>query len=396
MKSKNNQHFETMAIRTQTTRSQFGEHATPLYLTSSFVFRDSQHGSAMFAGEEDGYLYSRFSNPTCDEFVDKLCLMEGAETGISTATGMAAVFVTLASVLQQGDHFIASRSLFGNTLHIITNILPKWGIEYTLVDISEQDEWEKVVKSNTRLLFIETPSNPGLDLINLEKANNLCKSKGLLFCVDNCFATPYLQKPIDFGADIVIHSATKYLDGQGRVMGGAVLGKENWISKAYEFLRRTGPSLSPFNAWVLSKSLETLAVRMDKHCENALKLAEFLELHEEVDFVTYPFLPAFKQFDLAKKQMKQGGGLVSCDFKGGRDRGMKLLDALQMISLTANLGDTRTIATHPSSTTHSKLTDAELEKVGITKGLIRFSVGLEHIDDIIRDIDLAINASKNE
>lgn len=383
-----------MAIRTQTTRSQFGEHATPLYLTSSFVFRDSQHGSAMFAGEEEGYLYSRFSNPTCDEFVDKLCLMEGAETGISTATGMAAVFVTLASLLQQGDHFIASRSLFGNSLHIITDILPKWGIEYTLVDISEQEEWRKAVKSNTRLLFIETPSNPGLDLIDLEKANNLCISNGLLFCVDNCFATPYLQKPIEFGADIVIHSATKYLDGQGRVMGGAVLGEEKWISKAYEFLRRTGPSLSPFNAWVLSKSLETLAIRMDKHSDNALKLAEYLESHDEVDFVKYPFLPAFNQYDLAKRQMKQGGGLVSCDFKGGRERGMKFLDALKMISLTANLGDTRTIATHPASTTHSKLTDAELAKTGITKGLIRFSVGLEHIDDIIRDIDLAINATK--
>ncbi len=394
MKSKNNQHFETIAIRTQTARSQFGEHAAPLYLTSSFVFRDAQHGSAMFAGEEEGYLYSRFSNPTCDEFVKKLCLMEGAETGISTATGMAAVFVTLASLLQQGDHFIASRSLFGNSLHIITNILPKWGIEYTLVDISEQEEWKKAVKPNTRLLFIETPSNPGLDLIDLEKATDLCKSNGLLFCVDNCFATPYLQKPIEFGADIVIHSATKYLDGQGRVMGGAVLGEEKWISKAYEFLRRTGPSLSPFNAWVLSKSLETLAVRMDKHSENALKLAEYLESHEEVDVVKYPFLPAFPQYELAKKQMKQGGGLVSCDFKGGRERGMKFLDALQMISLTANLGDTRTIATHPASTTHSKLTDAELAKAGITKGLIRFSVGLEHIDDIISDIDQAINASK--
>ncbi len=394
MKSNHKPHFETIAIRTQTKQSQFREHATPLYLTSSFTFRDAKHGSNLFSGDEEGYLYSRFSNPTCDEFTDKMCLLEGAESGISTASGMSAVFVAMASLLEKGDHIIACKSIFGNTLNIITNILPKWGIEYTLVNIDDQNNWEKAVRPNSKLLFIETPSNPGLDIIDLEEINNLCKKHNLINVVDNCFATPYLQQPIKFGADLIIHSATKYLDGQGRVMGGVILGSKKLVDKTYEFLRRTGPSLSPFNAWVLSKSLETLAVRMDRHCANALELANYLENHDDVEFVQYPFLPSFKQYELAKKQMKLGGGLVSIDLKGGKSRGIKFLDSLQMTSLTANLGDTRTIATHPASTTHSKLNDQELKDAGIRKGLIRFSVGLENINDIIQDIETAIQNSK--
>ncbi len=386
--------FETIAIRTQTKQSQFREHSTPLYLTSSFTFRDAEHGSNLFSGDEEGYLYSRFSNPTCDEFTDKMCLLEGTESGISTASGMSAVFVTMASILEKGDHIIASKSIFGNTLNIITNILPKWGIEYTLVNIADQENWEQAVRPNSKMLFIETPSNPGLDLIDLEEVNSLCKKHNLINVVDNCFATPYLQQPIKFGADLIIHSATKYLDGQGRVMGGVILGSKELVDKTYEFLRRTGPSLSPFNAWVLSKSLETLAVRMDRHCANALELANYLENHDDVDFVQYPFLPSFKQYELAKKQMKLGGGLVSIDLKGGKSRGSKFLNSLRMTSLTANLGDTRTIATHPASTTHSKLNDQELKDAGIRKGLIRFSVGLENINDIIQDIETAIQNSK--
>ncbi len=323
-----------------------------------------------------------------------MCLLEGTESGISTASGMSAVFVAMASILEKGDHIIASKSIFGNTLNIITNILPKWGIEYTLVNIADQENWEQAVRPNSKMLFIETPSNPGLDLIDLEEVNSLCKKHNLINVVDNCFATPYLQQPIKFGADLIIHSATKYLDGQGRVMGGVILGSKELVDKTYEFLRRTGPSLSPFNAWVLSKSLETLAVRMDRHCANALELANYLENHDDVDFVQYPFLPSFKQYELAKKQMKLGGGLVSIDLKGGKSRGSKFLNSLRMTSLTANLGDTRTIATHPASTTHSKLNDQELKDAGIRKGLIRFSVGLENINDIIQDIETAIQNSK--
>ena len=307
---------------------------------------------------------------------------------------MAAIFVTFAALLEKGDHLIASKSIFGNSLNIIQKILPRWGIEHTLLDIKNQDEWEHAIQSNTRMLFYETPANPSLDLVDLEKATELCQSHNLIHCVDNCFSTPYLQQPLKFGVDLSIHSATKFIDGQGRVLGGAILGKQEYVEKTYEFLRRTGPSLSPFNAWILSKSLETLAVRMDKHCENALHIARHLSTHPEISFVIYPFLETFPQLDLAKKQMKLGGGVLSFDLKGGKDQGTKFLNALQMCSMTANLGDTRSIVTHPASTTHSKLTDQERKEVGITDGLIRISAGLEHIEDIVEDIENAILKSK--
>ena len=387
-------HFETNAIRTQAERSSFREHSAPIYMTSSFVFEDAEQARAMFADEIQGNIYTRFSNPNNDEYITKLCQMEGCEDGLATASGMAAMFISLAALLDQGDHVLASRSLFGSTHQVMTSILPRWGISHTYVDIMDPAAWEAEIKENTKMIFVETPSNPALDLIDLEWLGKLAKKHNILLAVDNCFATPYIQQPAKFGADIVAHSATKFIDGQGRCIAGAVLGTKEVIQKIRFFARHTGPALSPMNSWILSKSLETLAVRMDKHCENALKLAEFLEGHDEVEFAKYPFLPSHPQYELAKKQMKLGGGIVTFEVKGGIERGRKFLNELKMLSLSANLGDTRSIATHPASTTHSKLSDEERMAVGISPGLVRISVGLETISDIIEDIDQALNNSK--
>ncbi len=384
MKTKN---IETLAIRTQSERSQYNEHSTPLHLTSSFVFDDAEQMRAMFSDEVEGNIYSRFSNPNTTELIEKIKLLEGAEAGWATATGMAAVFTTFGALLKQGDHVLACRSIFGSSHTILTKILPKWGITFTYVDINETENWGDFVQENTKLVFVETPTNPGVDIIDLEWLGNFSKEHNLLLVVDNCFATPYLQQPIKYGADLVIHSATKYLDGQGRVLGGLIAGKQNLIDEIQGFARHSGPALSPFNAWVISKSLETLPVRMDRHSENALKLAQWLEKHSQVELVKYPFLPSHPKYEVAKKQMKAGGGIVTFVVKGGVEKGRQFLDQLQMISLTANLGDTRTIATHPASTTHSKLSEEERLEVGILPGLIRVSVGLEHIDDIIKDIE---------
>ena len=386
--------FETNAIHNQINRSEFREHSVPIYMTSSFVFEDAEQARALFADEIQGNIYTRFSNPNNTEFINKLCEMEGCEAGLPTASGMAAMFISLAALLDQGDHVLASRSLFGSTHQIMTSILPRWGISHTYVDIMKPEEWEGAIQDNTKMIFVETPSNPALDLIDLEWLGKLAKKHDILLAVDNCFATPYLQRPADFGADIVAHSATKFIDGQGRCIAGAVLGTKEIIQKIRFFARHTGPSLSPMNAWVLSKSLETLAVRMDRHCDNALALATHLETHPEVEFARYPFLESHPQYELAKKQMKKGGGLVTFEVKGGIERGRRFLNALKMCSFTANLGDTRTIATHPASTTHSKLTDEERMSVGISPGLVRISLGLEHIDDIISDIDQALEVSK--
>ena len=389
-----NTHFETIAIRTQSARTQQKEHSVPLYLTSSFTFDNVEEGAALFNGDVDGNLYSRFSNPNCDEFIDKLNLLEGTESGVATATGMAAVFVTLASLLKAGDHIVASAAIFGNSKHIIESTLPNYGIEYSFVEVDNNQDWQEAIQANTKLLFVETPSNPSLKIADLSFLNKLCSANEIIFVVDNCFATPYLQQPAKYGADIIIHSATKYIDGQGRVLGGAILGNDKYVSKCYDFIRRTGASLSPFNAWVLSKSLETLAIRMDRHCYNADKLQQYLQTHKEVENVIYPHSPSHPQFELAKKQMSQGGGLVGCEIKGGKERGARFLNALKIHSLTANLGDTRSIATHPASTTHAKLSKEEQLSVGITPGLIRFSAGLEHIDDLINDVEQAINISR--
>jgi O-succinylhomoserine sulfhydrylase len=384
-------HFETQAVRTRAEKTSFREHTTPLFFTSSFSFEDAEQARALFADEIPGNIYTRFSNPNTTEFIEKICLMEGAEDGIATASGMSAMFTSMAALLKSGDHILASRSLFGSTHQILTMIFPKWGITHSYADIDKPETWEGLIQPNTRMIFVETPSNPALDIIDLEWLGKLAAKHNLILNVDNCFATPYLQQPIKYGAHIVTHSATKFMDGQGRAIAGAIVGKKELIKDIRFFARHTGPSLSPFNAWIISKSLETLAVRLDRHCENAHKLALYLENHPDVEKVVYPFLPSHPQYELAKKQMRYGGALVTFIIKGGAERGKSFLNSLQMLSLTANLGDTRTIATHPTSTTHSKLSDADRAAVGILPGLIRISVGLEHIDDIIADITQALN-----
>lgn len=385
--------FETIAIREQMERSSQREHSAPIYATSSYLFESAEHASALFTDQEEGNIYSRYSNPSNDEFIKKLCLLEGAEAGMAMASGMAAVFVSMAAFVKSGDHIVACRSLFGSTHQILTNLLPRWGVTSTYVDILDKEGWEKAIQPNTKMIMLETPSNPALDIMDLEFICQLAKSKGVLVNVDNCFATPYLQNPINWGADIVSHSATKYIDGQGRVLGGAIVTSEKLFSEVKFMARHTGPAMSPFNGWILSKSLETLAVRMDKHCENAHTLAKHFEGHKSLKQVRYPFLDSFPQSDLAKKQMKLGGGIVTLELEGGIIKGRKFLNALKMLSLSANLGDTRSIATHPASTTHSKLSEEERLAVGITPGLVRISVGLEHIDDIIADITQALEQS---
>lgn len=382
--------FETEAIRTQTERSQFSEHSTPLYLTSSFVFDDAEDMRASFAEEKEKNLYSRFSNPNTTEFVNKIVAMEKAEAGYAFATGMAAVFSTFGALLNAGDHIVSCRSVFGSTHSLFTKYLPKWNIETSYFKINEVDKIESLIQPNTKILYAETPTNPAVDIIDLELLGSIAKKHNLLLAIDNCFATPYLQNPIDFGADIVIHSATKLIDGQGRVLGGVTVGKADLIREIYLFSRNTGPAMSPFNAWVLSKSLETLSIRVEKHCENALKVAEFLEAHENVNIVKYPFLKSHPKYEVAKKQMRLGGNIVAFEVKGGIEAGRKFLNAIKMCSLSANLGDTRTIVTHPASTTHSKLSIEDRLEVGITDGLVRCSVGLENAIDIINDLKQAL------
>ncbi len=386
--------FETNAIRTQSEQTSNREHSVPLYLTSSFTFDDAEQMRAMFADELEGNIYSRFTNPNTSEFVNKMCLLEGAEAGYATASGMAAVFASFMALLKSGDHILASSSIFGSTHTVLSKILPKYGIEHTYADVNKPETWESLIRKNTKMIFVETPSNPGLDIIDLEWLGKLSKKHNVILNVDNCFATPFIQRPIEFGADIVTHSATKYIDGQGRVLGGIAVGKKELIKEIYTFCRSTGPSLSPFNAWTLSKSLETLSIRMERHSQSAHKLAMLLENHPNIKQVRYPFLLSHPQFEIAKKQMSLGGGIVAFEIKGGVDKGRIFLDALKMCSLTANLGDTRTIATHPASTTHAKLTEEERLAVGITPGLVRISVGLENIIDIIADIEQALEKVK--
>lgn len=382
---------ETLAIRTQTKRTAQKEHATPLFLTSSFVYDTAEDMAAAFADDSlDVNIYSRFSNPSVDEFVKKVCLLEGAEDGIATATGMAAVSACFMTFLSAGDHVISASAVFGSTHTILTKYLPKWGIEYSYFDMNTPEVIESLIKSNTKLLYVETPSNPGLDIIDLEYVAAICKKHNIIFVVDNCFATPAVQQPVQFGADLVLHSATKFMDGQGRVLGGVVVGKKDLIKQLYLYIRNTGPSLSPFNAWVLSKSLETLFVRMEKHADHALYIAQKLEGHPALSWVKYPFLASHPRYEIAKKQMKNGGGILTFELKSGIEGGRKFLNNLEWLSMTNNLGDSRTIASHPASTTHSKLSEAERKAVGITPGLIRLSVGLEHPEDILEEILAAL------
>jgi O-succinylhomoserine sulfhydrylase len=387
-------HFETNSIRISPSKSNQKEHSAPLYLTSSFTFDSAEEARATFADEIEGNIYSRYANPNSSDLIQKVCAAEGTADGIATASGMAAMFGSIAALLQQGDHILAARSLFGSTHQLLTRVFPKWGITHTYGDIADYLNWEKLIQPNTKMLFIETPSNPGLEIIDLEWAGKFSKAHNLILVVDNCFATPYLQQPAKWGADIVTHSATKYIDGQGRVLGGLILGSIDLIKEVQFFTRHTGPSISPFNAWILSKSMETLAVRMDRHCSNALTIATHFEENSEINFVKYPFLKSHPQYDLAVKQMSQGGGIITLDLKGGGSRAQRFIDHLEMISITANLGDSRSIVTHPASTTHSKLNEEERAKVGITNGLIRLSVGLEHYEDIIADVTKALDLSK--
>ena len=384
------EHFESIAIREQMERTAYREHSTPLFLTSSFTFPSPELMADTFQGEGDGLIYSRYNNPNTDEFINKVCLLEGVEDGFATASGMSAVFASIAPFVSQGDHILASRALFGSTLQILGQILSKWGVTFTLTDPANPKDWEEKVQPNTRMFLLESPSNQGLALVDLTAAGAFCKKNNILFNIDNCFATPYLQNPAKYGADLIVHSATKWMDGQGRVLGGIVVGNTELIEKVRFFCRHTGPAMPPFNAWILSKSLETLAVRMDRHCQNAHQIAEFLLERSEINQVIYPFLPSHPQYDLAKKQMKWGGGIVSFEVKGGLKAAMSLLGKLKFCSLSSNLGDTRTILTHPASTTHSRLSPDEKKAVGITEGLIRISVGLEHIDDIKADLAQAM------
>jgi O-succinylhomoserine sulfhydrylase len=383
-------HFETLAVRTQVPRTGEREHSVPLFLTSSFVFDSAEHARALFADEVDGNVYSRYANPNTDEFVHKLCALEGGEDGIATASGMAAVFTALASRLSAGDHVLASRALFGSTHQILTRILPKWGVTWSYADATNPDSWTSQITPATRMLFVETPSNPGLELVDLAWLGALARERGIPLVVDNCFATPYLQRPLEWGASLVVHSATKFIDGQGRTLGGAIVGDKALVADARYFARHTGPALSPFNAWTLSKSLETLAVRMDRHCANALALATHFEGHPALESVRYPFLASHPQHELAKRQMRAGGGIVVLVLRGGGERCARFLDGLRLCSHSPNLGDTRTIVTHPTSTTHSKLTEQERRQVGIVPGLVRVSVGLENVGDVIADLEQAL------
>ena len=384
---------QTWAVRAQAEESVHHEHSVPMFLTSSFVFEDSEEMRAAFAGEITRNIYGRFTNPNVEELSEKIRRLEGAEAGHSLATGMAAVFAMFGALLSSGDHILACRSLFGSTHTILTKHLPRFGITHTYVDAADPDPWPGEIRENTRMIFVETPTNPAVDLVDLEWLGELAAERDILLVVDNCFATPILQRPLELGAHISLHSATKYIDGQGRVMGGVVVGGKDLIQEIYDFARATGPSLSPFNAWVLSKSVETLQVRMERHSENAFTVAEWLEGRPGVASVRYPYLPSHPQHEIAKRQMSSGGGIVSFVVEGGLEQGKRFLDAVKLCSLTANLGDTRTIVSHPSSTTHAKLTEEERQAVGITPGLIRISVGLEDVRDVIADVEQALGAS---
>ena len=382
----------TKAIRTQIERTGEKEHSSPLFLTSSFCFDDAEEMRAAFADENDNNIYSRFSNPNVQEFVDKVCILEGAEAGYATASGMSAVFASFMSFLKAGDHILCCQAVFGSTHTVITKYLPKYGIQYSYVAADKVEEWEAAIQPNTKMIYLETPTNPGLDIIDLEVVGKLAKQHNLILNVDNCFATPVAQQPITYGADLVVHSATKWMDGQGRVLGGVVVGKKELIKEIYLFCRSTGPALSPFNAWLLSKSMDTLEVRMERHAATAEYLSTRLQDHPAISWLKYPFLPTHPQYAIAKKQMSSGGGIFCFELKGGINAGRQFLNNLQMLSLTANLGDTRSIASHPASTTHAKLTEAERQEVNITPGLIRVSAGLEHRDDILEDIVRALEA----
>lgn len=385
--SYNDYQLDTLAVRAGQIRSAEGEHAEPIFLTSSYVFESAAAAAARFSGDEPGNIYSRFTNPTVRTFEQRLAALEGGERCVATASGMSAIYATCAGILKQGDHIVSSRSIFGSTVILFNNFLTKFGIEISYVDQTDIDSWRQAIKSNTRLLFLETPSNPLTDIADISALADLAHEHDSLLAVDNCFCTPALQKPLALGADIVIHSATKYLDGQGRCIGGAVVGSEAIVGQdVYAFLRTAGPTMSPFNAWVFLKGLETLSLRMQRHCQSAQVIAEWLEQQGNVTRIWYPGLASHAQHALAKQQMSAFGGIVSFEVEGGKEAAWKLIDATRLLSITANLGDTKTTITHPATTTHGRLTVEERQQAGISDGLIRISVGLEAVIDIQNDL----------
>ncbi|HEU0186804.1 MAG TPA: O-succinylhomoserine sulfhydrylase [Gallionellaceae bacterium] len=384
--SDDNYELETLAIRAGIHRSQFNEHSEAMFLTSSFMSDSAAQAAARFVGTEPGYIYSRFTNPTVAMFEERLAALEGAEQCVATASGMAAILATIMGLLKAGDHVIASRSLFGATINLFNNYFKKFGVEVSYVSATEVSEWQQAVKPNTRLFFLETPSNPLTEISDVQAIAAVAKQCGALLAVDNCFCTPILQRPFELGADIVIHSATKYLDGQGRVLGGAVLGNKELMAQVFGFLRTAGPTLSAFNAWVLLKGMETLKLRMEAHSAKALELAQWLEQQPGVARVLYPGLPSHPQHKLAMQQQKTGGGIVAFEVKGGKDAAWKVIDNTRLLSITANLGDTKTTITHPASTTHARITPEARAAAGITDSLIRIGVGLEAVSDIQADI----------
>jgi O-succinylhomoserine sulfhydrylase len=380
-------HPDTLAVRAGTQRSQFQEHSEAMYLTSSFVFGSAAEAAARFSGAEPGPIYARFTNPGVNMFEERLAAMEGAERCVAFASGMAAILATVMGLMRAGEHVVASRSIFGSTVQLFQNILGRFGIETTFVSPTDPAEWRAAVKSNTRLFFVESPSNPLTEVSDIRALADIAHDVGAWLAVDNCFCTPVLQRPLQLGADIVIHSATKYLDGQGRVLGGAVLGNKALMEGVYTFLRTAGPTLSAFNAWVLLKGLETLSLRMQAHSAHALELAIWLEAHPKVDRVLYPGLPSHPQHGLAMRQQTTGGGIVAFELAGGKDAAWKVIDSTRVMSITANLGDTRTTITHPASTTHSRMTPEQRQAAGIGDGLIRIAVGLEHPGDLKADLE---------
>lgn len=379
--------LETLAVRAGQHRTNEGEHAEAIFPTSSYVFESAAHAAARFGGDEPGNIYSRFTNPTVRTFEQRLAAMEGGESCVATASGMAAILSTCAALLQAGDHIVSSRSIFGTSTVLFNKYLARFGIETSYVSLTELSDWQQAIKPNTKLLFLETPSNPLTDVADIAALSTLAKQNDCLLVVDNCFCTPALQRPLKLGADIVIHSATKYIDGQGRCIGGAVVGDSKLVGEeVYGFLRTAGPTMSPFNAWVFLKGLETLAIRMKAHCDNAQQLAEFLEAHPAVTKVHYPGLTSHAQHELAARQQSGFGGVLSFEVKGGKDAAWRLIDATKLLSITANLGDSKSTITHPATTTHGRLTDEERQQAGISDGLVRISVGLENIEDIKNDL----------
>jgi len=384
--------LETLAIRAGIERSQFNEHSEALYLTSSFIFGSAADAAATFSGQKPGNIYGRFTNPTVTAFQQRLAVLEGAESCVATSSGMSAILATVMGLLSAGDHIVSSQSLFGSTVQLFGNIMKRFGVETTFVSQTDVAAWRAALKPNTKLLFAETPSNPLTEICDIAALARVAHDAGALLAVDNCFCTPILQRPLDLGADIVIHSATKYLDGQGRVLGGAVLGRKEVIEPVYVFLRTAGPTMSAFNAWIFLKGMETLKLRMEAHSRSALELALWLEQQPQVERVYYPGLPSHPQYTLAKHQQKTGGGIVAFDVKGGKDAAWRVVDSTQMISITANLGDTKTTITHPATTTHGRITPEQRAAAGIGDGLLRVAVGLEAVSDIQGDLARGLKA----